>query len=236
MLEFSGVSVWGNGCDWLCRWSQSDVSTHRHLLLEQIVGLHCTSSPNCYFWIYFSLSHWGTKTHHRNFFLIRLIWPQDGNVSWRRERTKHDFRCPICRSAIDQASCLICARRCQLTFSFCCYISLLTDICRRFFHLRDVEEAEWVTVQEADTMFLDDAMRPSSSISVAALLKIIKISRKLLTIAHPANPMLGPRIPPSERLWLLRGCCSLHLFYCHICLPYLAWATICCWWIRQHPT
>ena len=29
----------------------------------------------------------------------------------RAERTKHDFRCSICRSAIGQASCLICARR-----------------------------------------------------------------------------------------------------------------------------
>ena len=29
----------------------------------------------------------------------------------RAERTKHDFRCPICRSAIGQASCLICPRR-----------------------------------------------------------------------------------------------------------------------------
>ena len=38
----------------------------------------------------------------------------------RAERTKHDFRCSICRSAIGQASCLICARRRQLTFPFCC--------------------------------------------------------------------------------------------------------------------
>ena len=42
----------------------------------------------------------------------------------RAERTKLDFRCPICRSAIGQASCLICARRRQpgrqLTFHFCC--------------------------------------------------------------------------------------------------------------------
>ena len=30
----------------------------------------------------------------------------------RAERTKHNFRSPICRSAIGQASCLICARRC----------------------------------------------------------------------------------------------------------------------------
>ena len=36
------------------------------------------------------------------------------------EKTKHDFRCSICRSAIGQASCLICARRRQLTFPFCC--------------------------------------------------------------------------------------------------------------------
>ena len=33
----------------------------------------------------------------------------------RAERTKLDFRCPICRSAIGQARCLICARRRQLT-------------------------------------------------------------------------------------------------------------------------
>ena len=38
----------------------------------------------------------------------------------RAERTKQDFQCPICRSAIGQASCLICARRRQLTFPFCC--------------------------------------------------------------------------------------------------------------------
>ena len=36
----------------------------------------------------------------------------------RAERTKHDFRGQICRSAIGQASCLICARRYQLTFPF----------------------------------------------------------------------------------------------------------------------
>ena len=29
----------------------------------------------------------------------------------RAERTKHDVRCPVCCSAIGQASCLICARR-----------------------------------------------------------------------------------------------------------------------------
>ena len=38
----------------------------------------------------------------------------------RAERTKHDFRSPICRSAIGQASCLICARRRLMTFLFCC--------------------------------------------------------------------------------------------------------------------
>ena len=37
----------------------------------------------------------------------------------RAERTKHDFRCPICRSAIGQTSCLICACCRQLTFLFC---------------------------------------------------------------------------------------------------------------------
>ena len=36
-----------------------------------------------------------------------------------RGRTKLDFRCPICCSAIGQASCLICERRLQLTFLFC---------------------------------------------------------------------------------------------------------------------
>ena len=35
-----------------------------------------------------------------------------------RKRTKLYFRCPVCRSAIGQASCLICARRRQLTFPF----------------------------------------------------------------------------------------------------------------------
>ena len=38
----------------------------------------------------------------------------------RAERTKRDVRCSICRSAIGQASCLICTRRRQLTFPFCC--------------------------------------------------------------------------------------------------------------------
>ena len=41
------------------------------------------------------------------------------------ERTKCDFRCPIHRTAISQASCLICARCRELTFLICCYISLL---------------------------------------------------------------------------------------------------------------
>ena len=36
----------------------------------------------------------------------------------RVERTKHDFQCPICRFSIGQTFCLICARRCQLTFPF----------------------------------------------------------------------------------------------------------------------
>ena len=51
----------------------------------------------------------------------------------RAERTKHDFRRPICRSAIGQAICLICARRRQLKFPFCSSISkiykLLTFSC-----------------------------------------------------------------------------------------------------------
>ena len=37
----------------------------------------------------------------------------------RAEKTRLDFWCPICRSAIGQASCLICAHRRQLTFPFC---------------------------------------------------------------------------------------------------------------------
>ena len=36
------------------------------------------------------------------------------------EKTKLDFRCPICCSDIGQASCFICPRSRQLTFSFCC--------------------------------------------------------------------------------------------------------------------
>ena len=36
----------------------------------------------------------------------------------RAERTNLDFQCPICHSAISQASYLVCARRCQLTFPF----------------------------------------------------------------------------------------------------------------------
>ena len=54
----------------------------------------------------------------------RLISQQNGNVTGKRaERTKLDFRCLICCSAIDQASCLVCARSRQLTFPFCCSIS-----------------------------------------------------------------------------------------------------------------
>ena len=48
----------------------------------------------------------------------------------RVERTKLDFRCPICRSAIGQASCLICVSRSQLKFPFCCQISLVPWIRR----------------------------------------------------------------------------------------------------------
>ena len=38
----------------------------------------------------------------------------------RAERTKRVFRCAIYPSVIGQATCLICARRRQLTFPFCC--------------------------------------------------------------------------------------------------------------------
>ena len=37
----------------------------------------------------------------------------------RADRTKRDFRCPICRTAIGQASCLTCARSRQVTSPFC---------------------------------------------------------------------------------------------------------------------
>ena len=42
-------------------------------------------------------------------FVIDLATEQERQLTTgkRAERTKHDFRCPICRSAIDQASCLI---------------------------------------------------------------------------------------------------------------------------------
>ena len=43
----------------------------------------------------------------------------------RAKTTKLDFRCSICRSAIGQTSCLICACRRQLTFPPCCQISLV---------------------------------------------------------------------------------------------------------------
>ena len=43
----------------------------------------------------------------------------------RSERTKLNFRYPICRSAIGQFSCLICARSRQQTFPFCCSLNLI---------------------------------------------------------------------------------------------------------------
>ena len=42
----------------------------------------------------------------------------------RAERPGCDFRCSICRSAMGQDSCLICASRCQLTSPFCCWTKL----------------------------------------------------------------------------------------------------------------
>ena len=66
--------------------------------------------------IFFSLSGFQSSL-----LILRLIKQQDGNVSWQWESAqKHDFRCPICLSAIAQTSCLICALHCQLTFPFCC--------------------------------------------------------------------------------------------------------------------
>ena len=43
------------------------------------------------------------------------------------ERTKRDFWCSICLSLIGHSSCLICVHCHQLTFPFCCYISLLSQ-------------------------------------------------------------------------------------------------------------
>ena len=55
------------------------------------------------------------------FFLADLATGRDHQLTTgkRAERTKHDFRCPICRSAIGQTSCSICPLRRQLTFPFC---------------------------------------------------------------------------------------------------------------------
>lgn len=60
----SGVSVWDNGGDWFYRWSQSNVFTHRHLLLVQIVR-RCTSCRYCYF----ALFSWLTDIYRRFFHL-----------------------------------------------------------------------------------------------------------------------------------------------------------------------
>ena len=51
--------------------------------------------------------------------LVLLSWFSN-RTGKRAKRTKLDFRCPISRSAIGQASCLIFARRRQMTFPFCC--------------------------------------------------------------------------------------------------------------------
>ena len=51
-----------------------------------------------------------------------LATEQECHLTTRKqaERTKLDFRYPICRSAIGQASRSICAPSRQLTFPFCC--------------------------------------------------------------------------------------------------------------------
>ena len=46
-------------------------------------------------------------------------WERQLTTGRRAERTKRDFHCSICRSAIGQASCLLCSHRRQLTFPFC---------------------------------------------------------------------------------------------------------------------
>ena len=54
-------------------------------------------------------------------YLIGLCSNRTGtSFDERAERTKLDFRCPICHSAIGQASCFICACHRQLMFPFCC--------------------------------------------------------------------------------------------------------------------
>ena len=50
------------------------------------------------------LANWRLRNEHRK----------------RAESIVFDFRCPNCRSVFGQASCLVCARRSQLTFPFCC--------------------------------------------------------------------------------------------------------------------
>ena len=53
--------------------------------------------------------------------VLRVLLSWFSNRTGKRAKTtKLDFRCPISRSDIGQASCLICARRRQMTFPFCC--------------------------------------------------------------------------------------------------------------------
>ena len=64
-------------------------------------------------------------------------------------------------------------------------------------------------------MFLDDAMRPTPNREFSSCIVVVQLGSCLAKnnkdfpqtpdhpasrIPHPANPMLGPRIPPSERL------------------------------------
>ena len=57
----------------------------------------------------------------------------------------------------------------------------------------------------------------SSSISVPALLKIIKISRKLLTIPHSANPYVRPSYTASRKVKVI----ARLLLFASFLLPYL---------------
>ena len=72
-----------------------------------------TASRNCFWDCY-----WGRAGR----LLADLATEQERHLTTgkRAERTKLDFRCPICRSAIGQAGGLICARSRQLTFPLCC--------------------------------------------------------------------------------------------------------------------
>ena len=63
-------------------------------------------------------------TSSRPVWLKATEWECQVTTGKRAERTKRDFRCSICRSAIGKASCSICTHRRQLLFPFYRQISL----------------------------------------------------------------------------------------------------------------